>query len=175
MFVLNKNQQKKELFMDKDTSKNVHSNSLLDLFSLSPVCGKAIELSFTSPDLSSQGGLLLLREYEQQRGFIQSICGHIEDHRCSGLVQHSYQEMLTQRIFQIASGCEDADDCDLLRKDSVLKMCCGRTPEGADLSSQPTMSRLENKFAAGRKACRKYHTCLRLSTLWGIMKAFDKK
>jgi hypothetical protein len=54
--------------------------------------------------------------------------------------------MVTQRVLQIASGYEDADDCDLLRGDSILKMCCGRTPEGADLSSQPTMTRLENKL-----------------------------
>jgi hypothetical protein len=131
--------------MDKDTSKNANSNPLAELFLLSPVSGKPVELSFTAPDLSSQGGLLLLREYEQQRGFIDSICGHIEDMRCPWLVQHSYQEMLTQRIFQIASGYEDADDCDLLRSDSILKMCCGRTPDEGDLSSQPTMSRLENK------------------------------
>ena len=132
--------------MDKDISKKDISLSLAELFSLSPVSTKPVELSFTAPDLSSQGGLLLLREYEHQRGFIHSLCSHIEDHRRPYLVQHQYEEMLNQRIFQIASGNEDADDCDLLRRDSILKMCCGRTPEGADLSSQPTMTRLENKL-----------------------------
>lgn len=132
--------------MDKDTSKNDTSLSLEELFSLTPVCSKPVELSFTAPDLSSQGGLLLLREYEHQQGFLRSICSHIEDTRCSYLVRHQYIEMVTQRVLQIASGYEDADDCDLLRGDSILKMCCGRTPEGADLSSQPTMTRLENKL-----------------------------
>ena len=54
--------------------------------------------------------------------------------------------MLTQRIFQIAAGYEDADDCDLLRNDSILKLCSGRSPDAPALSSQPTMSRLENKL-----------------------------
>jgi len=132
--------------MDKDITKNDSSLPLSELFSLSPVCNQPVELSFTAPDLSSQGGLLLLREYEQQQGFLRSICSHIEDTRCSYLVRHQYIEMVTQRVLQIASGNEDADDCDLLRGDSILKMCCGRTPEGADLSSQPTMTRLENKL-----------------------------
>lgn len=55
--------------------------------------------------------------------------------------------MLTQRIFQIACGYEDADDSDLLRNDSLLKICSGRTPESSPLSSQPTISRLENKLS----------------------------
>lgn len=134
--------------MDKNSKKNSTPPTFRELFSLSPVSGKPVELNFTAPDLSLQGGLLLMREYENNQGFIQSICSRIEDSRCSWLVQHSYQEMLTQRIFQIAAGYEDADDCDLLRKDSILKLCCNRTPDSADLSSQPTMSRLENKLTA---------------------------
>ena len=86
--------------MDKDTSKNNNSPTLDELFSISPLFNKPVELSFTAPDLSSQGGLLLLREYEQQRGFISSLCSHIEDTRRPYLVQHQYDEMLTRRIFQ---------------------------------------------------------------------------
>jgi len=50
--------------MDKDISKNDSSPTLSELFSLSPVCNQPVELSFTASNLSSQGGLLLLREYE---------------------------------------------------------------------------------------------------------------
>jgi hypothetical protein len=132
--------------MDKGTTKIDTSNISGELFPLSSISGKSVEFSFTAPDLSSQGGLLFMREYAQTNDFIGSICSHIEDSRTPYLVKHSYQEMLTQRIYQIAAGYEDADDCDLLRNDSILKMCCGRTPDGAELSSQPTMTRLENKL-----------------------------
>ena len=48
-------------------------------------------------------------------------------------------------MFAIASGYEDADDCDSLRYDPIFKMAVGRLPEsGEPLCSQPTMSRLEN-------------------------------
>ena len=46
--------------MDKDISKKDTSLSLEELFSLSPVSHKPVGLSFTAPDLSSQGGLLLI-------------------------------------------------------------------------------------------------------------------
>jgi hypothetical protein len=48
-------------------------------------------------------------------------------------------------VLLIAAGYPDANDCDVLRVDPAFKMALGRAPEsGADLCSQPTMSRLEN-------------------------------
>jgi len=132
--------------MDKN-SKNIDTrNTTGELFSLSPINNKRIEVSFTAPDLSSQGGLLLMNEYERQNGFIARLADCVEDFRFQPLVQHSYYEMLRQRICQIVAGYEDADDSDLLRNDSVLKICSGRLPDDKALSSQPTITRLENKL-----------------------------
>src|SRR6266581_2846189 len=53
--------------------------------------------------------------------------------------------MIRFRALAIAAGYPDANDCDVLRKDAAFKMAVGRLPEtGADLCSQPTMTRLEN-------------------------------
>ena len=52
---------------------------------------------------------------------------------------------LTARMLMIAAGYEDCDDVDALRTDPALKIAVGRCPEtGAELMSQPTLSRLEN-------------------------------
>jgi len=52
---------------------------------------------------------------------------------------------LKQRVFQIAAGYEDYNDCNDLREDMIFKLCAGRLPQSEnDLASQPTMSRLEN-------------------------------
>jgi len=40
---------------------------------------KRIEVNFTSPDLSSQGGLLLMQEVEQKNSFISHLSDCIED------------------------------------------------------------------------------------------------
>ena len=111
--------------MGKDTANFDTCTSPGELFSLTPVQNKRIEVSFTAPDLSSQGGLLLMKEHEHQHGFIARLSNCIEDSRFQPLVQHSYYEMLRQRVCQIAAGYEDADDSDLLRKSFRTFYQCG--------------------------------------------------
>ena len=114
---------------------------------LFPVSDKQIELSFTGDDISSDGGLLLLGEVENQTGLINRISNCITDNRDQRYVDHTIREMLTQRVFQIAAGYEDCNDCDDLRDDMIFKTCAGRLPQtGLSLASQPTMSRLENSI-----------------------------
>ena len=69
----------------------------------------------------------------------------MSDPRHPSYVDHSLLNLLKQRVFQIACGYEDANDCDSLRSDPGFKAACDRLPiTGKDLASQPTMSRLEN-------------------------------
>jgi len=118
------------------------------LFNLSAICKKPIELSFTAEKISSDGGLLLMKEIENQSGILEAISNCIEEDRHPGYIKHSINSMLTQRVFQIAAGYEDANDCDTLRDDMVLKICSDVLPEsGNSLSSQPTMSRFENSLS----------------------------
>ena len=118
------------------------------LFNLSSVCKKPIELGFTAEKISSDGGLLLLREVETQSGILKAITNCIEEERHPGYIKHTINSMLTQRVFQIAAGYEDANDCNTLREDMILKICADVAPEsGNHLSSQPTMSRFENSVS----------------------------
>lgn len=116
-----------------------------ELFQFSAVSGKKISASFSSPDLSSCGGLMLVREAEKECDIIDRISSCIKDDRRLYLIDHSYAEMIRQRVYQIACGYEDCNDCERLRDDSIMKMCAGRLPSDAPLASQPSMSRLENK------------------------------
>ena len=126
--------------MLKNNFKSTPQN--LDLF---PISDKPVALSFTGDQISSDGGLLLLREVESQLGLIDRISSCVTDDRDQRYIDHTIKEMLTQRVFQIAAGYEDCNDCDDLRDDMVFKMCAGRLPQsGQELASQPTMSRLEN-------------------------------
>ena len=109
---------------------------------------KSVELNFDGGQISSDGGLLLLREVENQVGIIDAITGTINDKRHPSYITHTVRDMLIQRVSQIAAGYEDANDCDELRNDPVLKVCADRLPEtDDDLASQPTMSRFENSIS----------------------------
>ena len=120
------------------------NDSLLPL-ELPAVARKKVTVAFDGGRLSSDGGVLLLREVERHFGLAERLAACMTDRRDSAKIDHTVVEMLRLRMFAIAVGYEDADDCDTLRNDPVFKMAVGRAPETGDpLCSQPTMSRLEN-------------------------------
>lgn len=111
------------------------------------VSGKKVEAAFDGGHLTSDGGVLFLRATDRRLGLIETLSGCLSDRRHSRYVSHSLTDLLRQRVFQIACGYEDANDCHALRRDPAFKMSCDRLPSsGADLASQPTMSRLENRI-----------------------------
>ena len=112
---------------------------------LSPVAGKPVQVTFDAGRLTSDGGVLLLAEIERRLGIAERLARCIEDPRAPERVEHRLAEMIRFRALLIAAGYEDGNDCDALRADPAFKMAVGRLPEsGADLCSQPTISRLEN-------------------------------
>jgi hypothetical protein len=112
---------------------------------LSMVAGKRILMAFDGGRLTSDAGVLLLAEIERRLEIAERLARCIEDPRSPGRVHHTLAEMIRFRVLLIAAGYPDADDCDALRGDPAFKMAVGRPPEsGADLCSQPTISRLEN-------------------------------
>ena len=114
-------------------------------FDLPSVCRKKLSVGFDGGRLSSDAGVLLLRGAERKLGLAGRLASCIRDKRDPDLIEHPIEEMLKLRMFAIAAGYEDADDCDSLRYDPIFKMAVGRLPESGDpLCSQPTMSRLEN-------------------------------
>jgi hypothetical protein len=114
-------------------------------FALPAVCRKKVSVAFDGGRLSSDGGVMLLRDVERRLELAERLAACMADRRDPARIEHEMVEMLRLRMFLIAAGYEDADDCDALRTDPVFKLAVGRLPEtGETLCSQPTMSRLEN-------------------------------
>ena len=114
-------------------------------FELPAVARKKVSVGFDGGMLSSDAGVLLLRGVERQLGIASRLAACLKDRRDPERIDHTIEEMLRLRMFAIAAGYEDANDCTKLRTDPVFKMAVGRAPEsGAALCSQPTLSRLEN-------------------------------
>ncbi len=111
-----------------------------------PVVGrKKITAAFDGGRMTSDGGVLLLAAVERRMGIARTLAPLIADPRNPLLVTHSVADILRARMLAIACGYEDADDLDHLRTDPGFKLACGRLPDsGAELCSQPTISRWEN-------------------------------
>jgi hypothetical protein len=112
--------------------------------SLSPVEGKPVVARFDGGRLSSDGGLLLLREVEQRLGIAQRLAASLKDPRDPDRITHTLAEIIRFRLLSIAAGYEDGNDAAHLRTDPLFKMALDQPPCGRDLCSQPTISRLEN-------------------------------
>lgn len=92
--------------------------------------------------LSSDAGLLPLRQFDQRWNYTQRIAECLVDPKPSR--QHSLRSMLRQRLFGILAGYQDCNDHDTLRDDPVFKLIADRLPDDEPLASQPTLSRFEN-------------------------------
>jgi hypothetical protein len=111
----------------------------------SPLSGKKVEADFDGGEVTSDAGVLLLRETEAQVSILSAITSAIHDLRDLRYVDHYIWDMIAQRVNQIACGYEDADDCDALRNDPAHKLAANKLPlTDIPLASQPTSSRLEN-------------------------------
>ena len=114
---------------------------------LASLFGKRVNIAFDGGILTSDSGALLLREVEAKSGILSRLIEAITDRRHPSYVAHSVADLVKQRVFQIACGYEDANDCDALCSDPGFKVACDRLPiSGENLASQPTMSRFENQM-----------------------------
>jgi hypothetical protein len=111
---------------------------------LSAVQGKAIAARFDGGRLSSEGGLLALREIERRLGVGDRLAGCLKDPRAPERVGHRLAEIIRFRMLMIAAGYEDGNDADALRRDPMFKLALDRLPSDDELCSQSTISRLEN-------------------------------
>lgn len=111
---------------------------------LSPVQGKAVVARFDGGRLSSEGGLLALREIERRLGLADRLASCLVDPRAPDRVVHRLAEIIRFRMLMIGAGYEDGNDADALRRDPMFKLALDHLPAGEELCSQSTISRLEN-------------------------------
>ena len=121
---------------------------------------KPLEVKFSGLDLSSDAGLLLVRQAEQKIQVCEGIADCLEDNREPHKVKHPLVQLISQRVYQIAAGYEDTNDSNYLRHDPIFKITCDKVPIPGEelLASQPTISRLENQVTKTEiKAIRSFY------------------
>lgn len=129
-------------------------NSTPEQLRFASIPGCTIRADFQGGGLSSDLGPLLLRGVDRQIGLTDRLCAAISDTRHPSYITHTLHDLLQQRLYQIACGYEDGNDCNALRHDPVFRLGVGRSPFDTDdaaeaLASGSTISRLEH--AVSRK------------------------
>jgi hypothetical protein len=126
---------------------------------------RRVQADFSGGHLSSDGGLLLLRQVNRGLGLTRSLAKCFYDLRNQDYVDHLVEQLLDQRLYGIALGYEDINDHERLRLDHLLAVACDkRDPLGLDrvrpehrgvaLAGASTLNRLElsnNKDTSAHK------------------------
>jgi hypothetical protein len=113
---------------------------------------RKIEADFEGGEVSSDGGVMLLREADRRLGLTKALDGVLLDPRDPLLITHPQVELLRQRIYGLAAGYEDLNDHDSLRHDLVWQTAVERDEP---LASSPTLCRLEARV--DREAAVGFH------------------
>ena len=116
---------------------------------------RKIEANFAGGQVSSDGGVMLLRQVDRWLGFTTRLDRILPDQRNPLFIQHSQESLLRQRIYGLALGYEDLNDHDSLRHDVLWQTATDRAEQ---LGSCSTLCRLENR--AGRKEAWLMHQVL---------------
>jgi hypothetical protein len=115
---------------------------------------RKVQADFSGGHLSSDAGVLLLRQVNRGFGFTPALAKCFYDLRKQEYVDHSVVQLLDQRLYALALGYEDINDHERLRLDQLLATACEKTdPLGLDrvrsehrgvaLAGASTLNRLE--------------------------------
>ena len=110
-----------------------------------PGCkNRRIEASFTGGDITSDGGVLLLRQVDRVLKLSESVARALDDPRRRASCQHDALSLVRQRMYALSLGYEDLNDHHTLRRDLALQTAVDRCEV---LASASTLCRLESRSA----------------------------
>ena len=130
-----------------------------------PLARRQVLAEFDAGSISSDGGVLLLREVDRRINLLDRVDQLIPDPRDPLHIEHDQRTLIAQRVLAIACGWEDLNDHAMLRNDLVLQLATNRQASASQgdvdpdrpLASASTLCRLENRIDR--------QTCVRINQL----------
>jgi hypothetical protein len=116
---------------------------------------RKVQASFTGGEVTSDGGVLVVRQADKKLSLTKAVAGALEDRRRKKSCTHTLLSLLRQRIYGLCLGYEDLNDHDTLRQDIGLQTAVERDEP---LASASTLCRWENR--SGREAAWAIHQVL---------------
>ena len=138
-----------------------------NLFNFQELGMKKVVADFNGGTISSDAGGLLLREIAIASDYLRDFAACFYDYRNQRFVEHSVEELVSQKIIGLCLGYEDLNDHDFLRHDPLFATLCGKLdPSGEDRIHQ----RDKGKACAGKSTLNRLETCEGLFHITGTKK-----
>ena len=103
---------------------------------------RVVAANFEGGALSSDGGVMLLRQVDRRIGLSSAVARALHDPRNQDMIVHEMRDLVAQRLYALCCGYEDLNDHTALRNDPLMQTAVGRAEE---LGSSPTLCRLEKR------------------------------
>jgi hypothetical protein len=105
---------------------------------------REVVASFDGGTISSDGGVLLLREVDRRLKLIERLARCFSDERSALLIRHRVDELVAQRVYALTLGYADLNDHEQLRADPLRAVAAGKLKAGEEaLAGKSTLNRLE--------------------------------
>lgn len=114
-----------------------------------PSFNRFIRIDFQGAKISSDAGVLMLREIDERFNITTPLRDALADPRRASHLRHTYVDLIRQRVYQMAAGYEDCNDANHLRVDPALRLALGKDDGYA--ASQSMLSRFENEVLGNQK------------------------
>jgi hypothetical protein len=131
------------------------SNCTQETFQFPACKRRVVEANFKGGEITSDAGVLLLRQADRRVGLAAAVARVLDDPRRQASCEHALVKLIQQRLYGLALGYEDLNDHDHLRRDVALQTAVDRD---ALLASSSTLCRLENR--ADRALAWRLHAVL---------------
>src|SRR6058998_3136062 len=74
--------------------------------------GRELVWRFDGGDITSDGGVLVLKKLEERTGIVRRFAACFTDYRKADQIEHPLLDLIRQRVFGLALGYEDLNDHD---------------------------------------------------------------
>jgi hypothetical protein len=145
----------------------MHTDCNPNLFDLQDLGSRKVVAAFDGGMISSDAGGLLLREVALATELLRQFSDCFLDYRKESLVEHSVQELVTQKVMALCLGYEDDVDHDMLRFDPLFATLCGKEDPSGD---SRTHARDKGKGCAGKSTLNRLQTCEGFWDISGVKK-----
>jgi len=105
-----------------------------------------LKVYFKGSEVTSDGGLIAVRELDEQLGLTALAGEFLSDTRYGKNIQHELPELLRQSVYSRLAGYEDVNDAEKLRNDPALRSVLSERSLEKGGSAEKTVGRFETEI-----------------------------
>jgi len=106
---------------------------------------RRLRLEFRGAKITTDAGLLAVRELDEMMGLTDMAADLIEDKRTGKNIQHQIPGLLRQSVYARLAGYEDVNDQEALARDPAMRAVIGNRALDRNAASSGTVSRFETE------------------------------